>query len=509
MRPGDFNLYDVIVRNALLYRNRDCIVFEDKRLSFKQFKEKCDQLAVGLSQAGIKKGDRLAIVAYNSHEHMILCGAAAKIGAILVPVNWRLQQEEVKYVLDDCAPKWIFAGQEYRESVARAAEELGFTERCYAVGKGKIDERFRPFDELYSNKNSDQEVEISVDSGFIIIYTAALLGKPRGVLLSQANIVYSNVQMMYLFGLNDKDCGICMLPLFHVGGILICMAVMHAGGKNVILEGFDPERTLKLIDEEKGTTLFHFPPILGTLVDKYEKVGRTYDLSSLRHVLGIDQPDNLLAFRKIAPNANLWTAFGQTEAILVTAGHMEEKLGSAGRPTCLSRVAILDDYDNSVPEGTAGEICVQSPVVFLGYWGQDEETARTFRSGWHHTGDIGRFDNDGYLWYVKRKTQKELIKTGGENVYPAEVEKVILEHKKVVDVSVIGVPDDQWGEAIKAICVLESGKKMDPQEIIDFVGTRIARYKKPKYVVFVDSLPKTAEGEIDRDQVKSEHGGKY
>lgn len=152
--------------------------------------------------------------------------------------------------------------------------------------------------------------------------------------------------------------------------------------------------------------------------------------------------------------------------------------------------------------------CVHSPAVFLGYWGKDDDTAYTFRNGWHHTGDIGRLDEEGYLYYVKRKTEKELIKTGGENVYPAEVEKVILDHEDVAEICVIGVPDSQWGEAIKAICVLKPGKSLDPSELIDFVASKIARYKKPKYVVFVNALPKTNDGEIDRDQVRKDFGGK-
>jgi len=159
--------------------------------------------------------------------------------------------------------------------------------------------------------------------------------------------------------------------------------------------------------------------------------------------------------------------------------------------------------------GAPGEICVRSPVVFLGYWGLDQDTAYTFRNGWHHTGDMGRFDEEGYLWFLRRKAEKELIKPGGENVYPVEVEKAVLQHEKVAEVSVIGVPDKKWGEAIKAVCVLKPGEAPDPQELAEFVATKIARYKKPQYVTFVDALPKTGEGEIDRDQVKKDHGGKY
>jgi long-chain acyl-CoA synthetase len=175
----------------------------------------------------------------------------------------------------------------------------------------------------------------------------------------------------------------------------------------------------------------------------------------------------------------------------------------------MARVALFDEYDREVPRGTPGEICVRSPGVFLGYWGQEADTAYAFRNGWHHTGDIGRFDDEGFLWYVKRKAQKELIKPGGENVYPSEVEKVILQHEDVLEVIVIGIPDPEWGEAIKAVCVPKAGKKLDGQQIIDFVAAKIARYKKPKYVIVVDALPKTKEGEVDRERVKKEHGAKY
>jgi long-chain acyl-CoA synthetase len=313
--------------------------------------------------------------------------------------------------------------------------------------------------------------------------------------------------MMHSISLGPEDCHICILPLFHIAGLAMAMAVMQAGGKNVIVGRFDPEFTLQLIEKEKGTTFFNFAPILMMLMDKYEE--SSYDISSIRYVSGLDNPDNIQRFLKLVPNAKYGTGFGQTEVLGVTGGLVDEKPGSAGRPTPLARVALFDEYDNEVPVGTPGEICVRSPMVFLGYWGLDEDNAYTFRNGWHHTGDIGRFDEDGYLWYVKRKAEKELIKPGGENVYPAEVEKAILDHEDITEVSVIGVPDEEWGEAIKAVCVLKSGRSLDPQTLIDFVASKIARYKKPKHVVFVDSLPKTADGEADRNQIKKEHGGKY
>jgi len=500
----DYTIYDFICRNAQIYPNHESVIFNDIRLTHKQYKEKCDQLAAGLIGSGVKRGDRLGVVAHNSDEFMILFGAAAKIGAIILPVNWRFSADEVKYVLNDCTPKMVFAGADYRKIVAEAAREFSFIEKCYTIGGGETPEGFIPFKELYSQKGTEKEFDIPADSGFVIIHTAAVAGRPRGALLSQANIVCVNLVYAHQYNFGPEDCHICFLPLYHVAGLCMAMAVMHGGGKNTIMERFDPELTLKLIEKEKGTVFFNFAPILKMIMDKYAE--GSYDISSLRNVSGLDHPENIQRFLKTAPNARYWTGFGQTECMGVTGCPYDEKPGSAGKPSPFVRVALFDDYDNEVPVGTPGEICVRSPMVFLGYWGRDEDNAYTFRNGWHHTGDIGRFDENGYLWYVKRKAEKELIKPGGENVYPAEVEKVILQNPDVLEVSVIGVRDPEWGEAIKAVCVLKPGSPLTKQELIDFVASRIARYKKPKYVEFIPSLPKAQDGTIDRDKVKAEHG---
>jgi long-chain acyl-CoA synthetase len=500
----DYTIYDFICRNAQLYRDRDSVIFKDVRLSHRQYKEKCDQLAAGLILSGIKKGDRLGVVAQNCLEYMILYGAAAKIGAIMLPVNWRFQEDEVKYVLNDCTPKFVFAGPDYRKVVAEAAQEFRYIEKCYAIGGGETPKGFLPFNQLYSREGADKKIDIPADSGYVIIHTAAVEGRPRGALLSQANIVYANLAYMRQYMLSLEDCHLCFLPLYHAAGIFIALAVMHGGGKNVIFERFDPELVLQMIENEKGTIFFNFAPILKMIMDKYDE--HPCNISSLRIVSGLDLRENVQRFLKLAPRARYWTGFGQTECMGVSGCPYDEKPGSAGKPSHFARVALFDDYDNEVPVETPGEICVRSPMVFLGYWGRDKDNEYTFRKGWHHTGDIARFDEDGYLWYVKRKAEKELIKPGGENVYPAEVEKVILQNQNVTEVSVIGVRDPEWGEAIKAVCALKPGSTLSQQELIDFVASRIARYKKPKYVTFVSSLPKAQDGTIDREKVKAEHG---
>ncbi len=507
MGVRDFTIYDFIYRNARLYPDRDSIVFNERRLTHKAYKEKVDSLAAGLSDAGVSLGDRLGVVAHNSDEFMILYGAAAKIGAIILAVNWRFQPDEVAYVLKDCTPKFVFASADYQKTVQEIAADSDFIEKCYGIGDGELQPGFLEFNSLMADPGDNDAPDISADAGFVIIHTAAVEGHPRGALLSHANCVYSSLIAMKEYELDHDGCHMCILPLFHVAGLNLSITMMHAGGKNVILERFDPEMTLKLIEKEKGTVFFNFAPILGMLMDKYEE--GSYDISSIRHLSGMDHPDNVKRFLKLLPTAVYHTGFAQTEAMGVTGCPIGEKPGSAGKPSELARVALFDDHDNEVPTGSPGEICVRSPTVFLGYWGLEEETADTFRNGWHHTGDIGRFDEEGYLWYVKRKAQKELIKPGGENVYPIEVEKAILEHPSIKETSVIGVPDPKWGEAIKAVCVLEEGQTLAENDLIEFVGSKIARYKKPQQVVYVDALPKNEENEIDRDKIKKDHGAKY
>lgn len=507
MGMRDYTLYDILCRNARLYPDRDAIVCNQRRLSFRSYKEKCDQLAAGLVAGGVAKGDRLAVMAHNSEEYLILYGAAAKIGALLVAVNWRIQAEELEFVLRDSSPKVVFAGPAYQTIVSEVSAGVGGMEQFFSIGEGEVRDGFRAFDSLYASAEAGEAGDVSADAGFVIMHTAAVEGKPQGALLSQGNLVAVNLQLIDQFSLTAGDSHLCMLPLFHIGGLSLALAVMHKGGKNIILERFDPALSLQLIEREGATVFFSFPPMLKMITDACRETPA--DLSSLRKMGGLDHPDTIRLFQEQAPKAEFYALYGQTEAMALTAGRMAERPGSAGRPSILTEIALFDDYDREVPTGSPGEICVRSPAVFLGYWGRDEENAYTFRNGWHHTGDLGRFDTDGYLWYVKRKARKELIKPGGENVYPAEVEKVLLRHEAVAEASVIGVPDPEWGEAVKAVCVLKEGMSVEAGVLSEFAASRIARYKKPKYIVFVPELPRTQDGEIDREQVKRDHGGTF
>lgn len=500
MKSCNFTIYDMIVRNAGLYPGKCAFVYGDRRISFDDYKKLCDQCAAGLIKEGIEIGDRLAILSGNCDDFMVLCGAAAKIGAVIVPVNYRLGESEIEYIIKDTTPKYIFSSKEYNEAAERALSFSGSLKKHYIFKKDSQVGDAIPFENLFLSESSEKAGETSADLAYMIIHTAAVGGNPRGCVLSQFNMLAVGFQMGHIFKLTRDDCNVGTLPLFHIGGFSMAVAVMHQGGKNVIVDRFDPIAVLKLTEKERGTFIGTFPPMLSAILDAQDK--QSIETPSLRGAGGMDAPATIERFLKKHSQAVFYSLYGQTEAMPVSGCDITEKPGSIGLPAIMTRVVIVDDLDQEVPIGGQGEICVRSPAVFMGYWNLDADTAYTFRNGWHHTGDLGRIDKDGFIWYAGRKPEKELIKPGGENVYPAEVEKTILEHGAIDEVCVIGVPDSEWGEAIQAVCVLKRGSKLEAAELTEFVASKIARYKKPKHVLFVESLPKTASGGINREEVK-------
>ena len=506
MAVREFTIYDMIQRNAQVFPKKEAVVHGDVRLSFFDYLDKCNRLAAGLAYSGVLPGDRVAIVAENCLEYILAYGAAAALGAIVVPINWRLTFDEIRYIMTDTSPKVIAVGRGFHETVKKAAVQGDLNSLLFSFGHSFPD-GWRPFDDLYVGGSSFKPYNTSINDGYVIIHTAAVEGRAKGALLSQGNIIALCAIIGEHFRLGPDDAHICFLPLFHIAGLAVSMSVMSASGKNVVLERFEPERVLEQVEKERGTIFYSFPPMLDTLIETNIAAGR--NISSMRYIGGINPPETITRFGEVAPGVRFGVMYGQTEALSASQGWFDERPGSAGKAGAQTRIRLVDDNDREVSQGAIGEICVKSPSVFLGYWGLPEETEWALRGGWHHTGDMGRLDEDGFLWYTGRKATKELIKTGGENVYPVEVEKVILEHPNVSEVSIIGVPDKRWGEAIKAVCVLEPNCNLAEAELIDFVSDRLARYKKPRQVVFVDSLPKMSDGTIDRPAVKKEHGGIY
>lgn len=498
----DLSIYGVIKRNAGLNKGRNAFVCEDEKISCDEFREKVDGLAAGLRNTGLCSGQRVGVLAKNGLPFLCLIGAVAKMGAILLPINWRLNPQEIGYILTDGSPTLLFVDPEFqdmaRSSMAGADTEMNLFSTEAANGP------FKSFDDLLGSGKTVAAADHRSDDPCTLLYTAAVHGRPRGAMLTHQGLLLASTQLAFLWGLNKQDVGLAMVPLFHVAGLLQVLSVMLAEGASIIMPRFDPGTACKHIEDHKVTIFFEFPPMLTSILEKAQVGG--HDLSSMRHALGIDHPDTVRAFEERS-GATYWAAYGQSETSgLATLAPYFERPGSAGFPTQFAEVEVVDDSGNVLERGASGEIVVRGPQVFNGYWNREAETQYTFRDGWHHTGDMGRVDEDGYLWFEGRAEEKDLIKPGGENVYPAEVEEVILECPMVKETAVIGVPDPDWGEAVKAICVLIPGASLSEAELIAFVAQRIARFKKPKHVVFVDALPKMSDGTLDRREIKAHHG---
>ena len=505
MGLNDFTFYDLISRNAVCFRNRPAwLEVDDQRtLTFAEVKQEVDRLAAGLQQAGIRKGDRIGVLGKNSLEYFLLYGAAAALGAIVLPINWRLSAEEVLFNLNDGAPKLLFVDPEYQSMIASANGRLTSVQRFFNLKPPGGE--FADFNELLAISTGLQPAEVMDQDGLVIIHTAAVAGRPRGALLSHRNFIGANVHLNLLMHISPTDVHLNLLPLFHVGGLFMATMAFHAGALNINMSKFDAAQAVELIADRKVTVMFDFAPIMNSILEQQVAAGKAID--SLQRVIGIEAPQTIEKYQKLT-GGTFYVMYGQTEtSAIATLGRYNDRPGSAGQTIPLADVRLVDDNGRTVPVGEIGEIAVKGPMVFNGYWNLPEDTAHSFRNGWHHTGDIGRFDEDGFLFYAGRKPEKELIKPGGENVYPAEVEKAILEHPAVEMTVVFGVPDPKWREGIKAVCKLKAGQALTAKDLAKFVGERIASYKKPQYVEFIAEMPLLADGSPDRAKVKEKHGG--
>lgn len=500
MPVHEFTLYDMLLRNAVAYGDRPAVLHAEGSLTFRDFLGRVDGLAAGLAALPLHKGERVCVLALNHPSYLELYGACARLGVLAYPINWRLTAAEVSHIIERAAPRLILVDDTTLPLVADWPQTRADIPHWYTLGTTDAP-GFVAFETLYHASETPTSAAVAADDPFAVISTAAVEIIPRGAVLTHANLLMANLQTMAGMGLTAADRHLLALPLFHIAALGAALAVMHAGGANVVMSRFDAPEAVQLIDAHRVTYVTSFPPVLTQLLDAAEQAGST--LPSLAHVAGLEGPE-AMARLHARTSAQFWTGFGQTETSgFVTLQRVADHPGSAGKAAPLCQIRLVDEADRDVPVGTPGEILVRGPGVFQGYFGQPEVTAQTFRGGWHHTGDVGRFDTDGYLYYVQRKPEKALIKPGGENVYPAEVEAVIMELEGVTGVCVFGVPDAQWGEAIKAVVEVPTARRLTADQVSAHVGNRIARYKRPRWVECTEALPRNTLGMVDRDKVQS------
>jgi len=505
-------LGEMLARNARKYPDREAIIIKDRRVRFKELDERVNRLANALVAKGIKKGDKIGILMTNRIELLEVVFAAAKLGAVNVPLNIRLSPPEIGYILTNCDAKILFFGENFAETVTKFKEGVPLIENFIVTGKAAGD--FQDYENFLSAGDAAApRIMLSDEEDAFIVYTSGTTGKPKGARLSHKNIVIESMTtyMDSVLSVPRREGlphipskSLSIAPLFHIGGLVSAIKTMIAVVPMVVME-FEPLQVIKTIDEEKITFIFLVPAMWKMLIEHPDF--KKYDVSSLRVAANGAAPmpaDLKQRVLEAFPNAGYQDSFGQTEmsatAIQITQTHAPKKEGSVGIPFTNVEVRLVDHKMNDVPVNEVGEIVYRGPIMFNGYYKNPEATKEAFEGGWFHSGDMARRDEDGFIYLVDRK--KDMIITGGENVYSAEVESVLNTHPDISETAVVGVPDPKWGETVKAFVVLQPGKSLTAEEIIEFCNERMARYKRPKLIEFIPALPRNAAGKVLKKELR-------
>lgn len=473
---------------------RTAIISQEMKYTYKELSRKIDDFAgVFHHKYGLKKGDRVAILSFNRTEYFIAYFAIAQLGLIAVPLNVRLHPEELLFQLQDSGAKMLLYEQA-TEGIVAELNNLYQFESVYS------------FDEEFTQRyDAVPPVSINFEHDpYIICYTSGTTGRPKGAVLTQANMFWNALNNQYAIDITSKDITHVILPLFHIGGIgLFAFPTLLAGGAIVVPNKFEPSEVLQEIEKHQITIVMGVP----TIFDALRKVPefQTANLSSVRWFYsgGAPCPKELIEdyHRRGLP---LGQGMGMTETsptiFMLPEEDYKRKVGSIGKPVLFCEIALVDEDDRPVPQGEVGELVVKGPHVFKEYWGLPEQTKETIRNGWLYTGDLMRQDEEGFIYVAGRK--KEMIISGGENIYPLEVEQTIYEIEAIGEAAVIGKPDEKWGEVPVAFISFKPNQKIREEEIITFCKEKLASYKVPKTIRIMDSLPKNATGKIDKARLQ-------
>jgi fatty-acyl-CoA synthase len=491
------DLADLIERNAAFTPDKPATIFEGEILTYAAFSARVEQTARALkAECGVRRGDRVAILGLNRPDYLVLLYACARLGAMLVPLNWRLAVAEQSFILSDASVKVLVLEQAFAEILPALEKSLPDTK---IVGLDFAPPHGSTFDGLLAQARGDgRNPDSDLSCPLLIVYTSGTTGRPKGAVLRQQALLFNGVMSQHMHGLTSDDHVLTVLPFFHVGGLNIqTTPALHFGATVTIHSRFTPDATLTAFARERPTLTVLVPAIIQAVTDHPDWAST--DLSSLKAVStgSTIVPPHLIE-RFVARGVPVLQVYGSTEtcpiAVYTRRGGDLSRLGSTGLPGLCCEAAVVDDDGHELPANTPGEIVVRGPNVFCEYWGNEEATREALHEGWYRTGDIGLRDADGYFWVHDRK--KNLIISGGENIYPAEVERVLLEHPEVVECAVIGRPDPRWDEVPVAYVIRRAGCFVAAENLKAHVLTQLARFKVPRDIVFVDDLPRTALGKV-------------
>ncbi|QUD90509.1 fatty acid--CoA ligase [Phenylobacterium montanum] len=506
------SLGDVVRAQARARGEAVAFSFEGRNTSFAEFDRHTNQVANGLTALGVGNGDRIAYLGKNTDRYFEALFGAAKAGAIMAPINWRLAPPEVRYIVGDAAAKVLFVGPEFIDQARELLPELSTVRHVIAVEGGAPDwPDFQTWRD--SQPDADPAVRVDYEDIAIQLYTSGTTGHPKGAMLSHRALLKPRAAQLAADTAWNRwsadDVSLVAMPVFHIGGTGWGIMGLYNGAKGVIAREFDPMRVLDFIENDRISKMFMVPAAMQIVVRQPR--AREVDFSCLKYLLYGASPIPLDLLKECMEvfGCGFVQMYGMTETTgTIVALPPEDhdpkgnpRMRSAGKPLPGVEIAILSEDGRRLGPHEVGEIATRSAANMSGYWNLPDATARTIDSeGWLRTGDAGYLDEDGYVYIHDRV--KDMIISGGENVYPAEVENAIFGHPAVADVAVIGVPDERWGEAVKAVVVRKPGADPSPTEIIAWARERIAGYKAPKSIDFIDALPRNPSGKILRRELR-------
>jgi fatty-acyl-CoA synthase len=498
-------LSDAVATHARLQPDKPGARDSRRELTYRQWDERASRLASGLLDRGLKAGDRVALLAYNCVEWMEIYVALARAGLVAVPINFRLTGPEIAYIVGNAQASALIAGSEFCGTVDRIRDAAGLGEgRCIAMGGAPAG--WTAYEDVMDSGDARRAfAHVEPESMCALMYTSGTTGRPKGAIRSHAGSSLIALATALEMNFTRDDKALLVMPLCHANSLYFGTTFIHLGATIVIDDrrSFDPEALVAALAKDRITFTSLVPTHYIMMLALPEEVKRRHDVASVGKLMISSAParrDTKLGILEFFRNGKLYELYGSTEHGWVTLLRPDEqlaKLGSVGREWAGSgAIRILDDEGREVPDGEVGELFSRTSYVFDGYWNNPEKTAEAFRGDWSSVGDMARRDEDGYIWLVDRKSN--MIISGGENVYPSEVEGVIGAHPKVKDVAVIGVPHDKWGEAVQAVVVLHDGESASADELRGWCRERMAGFKCPSVVSFLADadMPRTATGKI-------------
>ncbi|KIY21216.1 class I adenylate-forming enzyme family protein [Mesobacillus subterraneus] len=462
--------------------------------SFREVNERAKAVAAWLQEKGVEKGDRIALLAPNEISYFDLLFACGKIGAIFVPLNWRLSIAELTFIIQDSEPKLLAFHSKFTKEVTMVWNQAS---ECFQINGSN-------YQDLITSQKPIQPVDLDEEDPLAMIYTGGTTGKPKGAVLSHRAITWNSISTIASWNLTEKDKTITYLPLFHTGGLnALSVPILMVGGTVVLADDFTPKKAMKHLIRYKCTIILLVPTMHHMLVKSAEF--QQTEFMDRKLFLSGGAPCPLDIYEAYQQKGLIFKeGYGLTEAgpnnFFIDPSDADVKRGSVGKPMLFTTIKILGEDGSEAPPGEIGELAIKGKHAFSYYWNNDRATENAWKDGWLHTGDLARQDEEGYFYIVGRK--KEMIITGGENVYPLEIEHWLSSHPSIREAAVVGVHDEKWGEAVTAFLVLERDAILSGEEVKEYCRKKLAGYKVPKQIQFIAQMPKTHVGKIDKKQLK-------